>query len=367
VYIKTTGTQKVCCAYDLPSRKHLFYITRLAPNNNINTKLRLDLKTKIFSPVVSGTGVEVIHKSLSKHIENYTYSPVNPTKGMLPILLKKYRGDADIIHTIPDMGPSLFGINQKNIITFHGFSTDEQFIRTQPDWKRRLYYRHFLRKKISASLEKATAVTVVSNFLAEIVQRETGYSKQIHIIHNGVNVKQFHPNKSKNDNEIVRVLFAGKLINRKGFDTILALAQLFEGKIEFWAVGSGSKRHTSNNLLTIIPAVSHEEMPNLYQQVDALLFPSLREGFGLVIAEAMASGLPVISSNTSAIPELIVDGKGGYLCDFGDTAQLLEALTRLSKSKSNRSEFGEFNRERAIKLFDEADMIKSYNHLFNNI
>ena len=64
-------------------------------------------------------------------------------------------------------------------------------------------------------------------------------------------------------------------------------------------------------------------MPERYGSMDILLMPSVREGFGLSIAEAMACGLPVVATNCSAIPELIDDGKGGFLCPPGPLWTLL--------------------------------------------
>ena len=56
----------------------------------------------------------------------------------------------------------------------------------------------------------------------------------------------------------------------------------------------------------------YDAMPALYRDVDMLLYPTVREGFGLSVAEAMASGLPVVATDCSSIPELMEDGKGGF-------------------------------------------------------
>lgn len=326
------------------------------------------MKATVFSPVVCGSGVEIVHRSLAKHIENYIFEPINPIRASIPALLNTYKCDSDIVHTIPDIGPTVFAKSAKNIITFHGYSIDEPYVRAQSDWKKRFYYRHFLRKKVVQSVKKASAITVVSNFLADMLKEDIGLSRNIHIIPNGVNLEAFRPiDRSTKEDRKFRLLFAGKLVGRKGFDAVETITQQMRGKIEVWAVGGGSKNQRPSGSLKIIPPVPHQEMPTLYHNVDALLFPSMREGFGLVIAEAMACGLPIISTNSSAIPELVVDNKGGYLCEFGDDDQMLNRLKLLASSPSSCVEFGQFNRERAISLFDEKKMINDYSDLFDGL
>jgi len=69
---------------------------------------------------------------------------------------------------------------------------------------------------------------------------------------------------------------------------------------------------------------ANDDMPALYRDSDILIFPSVREGFGLVPAEAMACGLPVVATNCSSLPELIDNGKGGFLCPIGDVEAFAE-------------------------------------------
>jgi len=326
------------------------------------------LTSKIFSPIVSGSGVEVIHRTLSEKIKNYQLSPISPIKAMLPFCLHAYHGDANIVHTLPDIGPKVFGRTHKNVVTFHGYSIDEGYIRQQDDWKRRLYYRHFLRKKVIESVTQADSVTCVSRFLADLVLKDIGPVANLEVIHNGVDVNHFRPiNQNKKSDRPFRVLFIGKLIQRKGFNLIQSLAKHFEGQIEFWAVGAGEVKSKDQHALKIMPKINHQDMPHLFQQVDALLFPSTREGLSLVIAEAMACGLPVISSDIPSIRELMIHKKGGFLCEPNNDSQFISALKKLSKSPNNCADFGDFNRQRAVNNFNAEDMVKHYSDLFNQL
>jgi glycosyltransferase involved in cell wall biosynthesis len=75
--------------------------------------------------------------------------------------------------------------------------------------------------------------------------------------------------------------------------------------------------------------VPHQDMPLLYSGAHALLFPSLWEGFGIPIIEAMASGIPVLTSNLSSCPEIA--GDAGLIVDPYDVEQLTSGIERLAE------------------------------------
>jgi glycosyltransferase involved in cell wall biosynthesis len=75
------------------------------------------------------------------------------------------------------------------------------------------------------------------------------------------------------------------------------------------------------------------------------------EGFGLTVAEAMSSGLPVVTSSRGSIPELVVEGEGGFLCDPSGPEPVAERLARLLDDRALGLKFGLANRERVERLF----------------
>ncbi len=95
--------------------------------------------------------------------------------------------------------------------------------------------------------------------------------------------------------------------------------------------------------------------------------PTVREGFGMAVAEAMACGLPVVASDCSSIPELIDDGKGGYLCPVGDVKAFAEKINLLAESPNLRREMGEYNRTKVEKMFTLEKMAKGYQELFEEV
>ena len=81
-----------------------------------------------------------------------------------------------------------------------------------------------------------------------------------------------------------------------------------------------------------------------YRLADLFVFPSALEGFGFAVAEAMSFGLPVVVSDRGALPELVTDGAGGFVCPAGDVAMFIRALLRLLGDPDLARRFGEANR-----------------------
>jgi glycosyltransferase involved in cell wall biosynthesis len=91
------------------------------------------------------------------------------------------------------------------------------------------------------------------------------------------------------------------------------------------------------------------ELPRLYAAADVFVLPSLREGFGFVLLEAMASGLPIVASNASAIPEVV--GDAGILVPAQDAGALAKALARLIADPEGREEIGRRGRQRVEERY----------------
>jgi glycosyltransferase involved in cell wall biosynthesis len=97
--------------------------------------------------------------------------------------------------------------------------------------------------------------------------------------------------------------------------------------------------------------VPEAEKAEHFNLADVFVFPSALEGFGLAVGEAMSSGLPVVASDRGSIPELLVDGEGGFLCDPARPAQFVEALLRLLRDAPLRAKQGAANVERVDRWF----------------
>lgn len=144
----------------------------------------------------------------------------------------------------------------------------------------------------------------------------------------------------------VRLLYVGTIEPRKGLIYLIpALKRLKEegidysftiiGKVADEAYADELKKKIADNGLNVVFAgfVTQEELDNYYRTSDIFLFPSLLEGFGLSLNEAMAYGMPVICFDNSAMPYSVKDGENGLLVPDRDSGKYAEALMRLVSDK----------------------------------
>ncbi|NPA36354.1 MAG: glycosyltransferase family 4 protein, partial [Chlorobi bacterium] len=137
---------------------------------------------------------------------------------------------------------------------------------------------------------------------------------------------QHVPYKERTDDNIenrpLKLLYSGTVTQRKGIKYLLEAMKEITDDTELHIIGgiqgSGNALKNYKGLYSYHPSVSQQEMFNAYSEYDALILPTVFEGFGLVIVEAMAAGLPVITTPNSIGPELITDDKNGYIVPIRD-------------------------------------------------
>jgi L-malate glycosyltransferase len=177
----------------------------------------------------------------------------------------------------------------------------------------------FLFKHLSKIIwEKAKATIALSKDLANLA-RKTSRDQKISIVYNGINIKEFFPNKKVLSREkTFNILFVGRLIERKG---LIYLLKAFENltkkytNLKLIVVGDGplKKKYINYALkrgfadkVKFLGIIKHNEMSKIYQRSHIFVLPSLNEALGNVTHEALASGLPIITTKTGAT-ELLKD------------------------------------------------------------
>lgn len=325
----------------------------------------------IHSPMASGNGAYIMHRALESAIPGYRVCGYNPWWTLFPPALYALcrSGHPDIIHTTPDYAVFSNRRHTPLVITFHGYALDRA-IRQYNSPLQNLHYATELKWFTHKAIQSASSLTAVSRFTAELVRRDTGLQQEIRVIYNGIDEMQFSPAATRYAGAHgITVLFSGNLTRKKGADLLPEIAARLNPGIRILYTSGlrSNKRLPAHPALHCAGRVPHEAMPQLYNKCDILLFPTVREGFGLAAAEAMACGLPVVASNCSSLPELVAHGKGGYLCPPGDAAALADCINTLADSSSLRREMGEFNRARVEQDFTLARMVSEYRALFSEI
>lgn len=336
----------------------------------IQTMIKHDIK--IISPMATGNGAHRLHKMIESGIKEYRVVDYSPWLTMVPFLLPSIirNRHCDIVHATHDYGCFFRKKGIPLVLTIHLYMSDKS-IMPYSNIAQQIHYRTDLKWFTKKSMDAATVLVSVSKYLAEQIRRELNLEKEIKVLYNGVDEAIFRPaDNPVNDTKTIRVLFSGNFTRRKGAHWLPAIASLLEpGIVIYYTSGLRGTAWPVRSCSNMKPlgSIRPEHMPALYQSHDILLAPSVREGFGLSIAEAMACGIPVVASNCSSIPELVDDGMGGFLCEIGDVQSFAEKLNLLASSRQLRQEMGEYNRAKVEKMFSLSRMVSKYQQLFSSI
>ncbi|MDX6519113.1 MAG: glycogen synthase, partial [Gaiellaceae bacterium] len=247
-----------------------------------------------------------------------------------PLMLASFRraarraaADADLIHAhwLP-VGGVAMGLRKPYVLQVWG--TDVELGRRLPALARPI-------------LRRARLVIAASTALAEQAA-ELG-AREVRVIPSGVDV----PRDVAEPADPPEVLYAGRLSAEKG---IRELVEATAG-MKLVVAGDGPLRDEVPGALGFVP---HDELLDLYARASVVACPSHREGFGVVCAEAMAHGRPVVAGAVGGLLDLVVDGQTGLLVPPRDSAALRAALERLLADGALRRRLGVAGRDRARRL-----------------
>lgn len=232
--------------------------------------------------------------------------------------------------------------------------------------------RHMLREKVA----EAEFVVAISNYNKELIISECqgNYRDKVVVIHCGVDTQVFRDPSNEmlteNGNRPFMILCIGTLHEVKGQAYLIeACAKLAEKDIDFVChfVGGGPDRKSLSDLagqLGISERVhfhgqqKRDRIAQLLQETDVLVAPSVptsdgrREGIPVVLIEAMSSGVPVIASDLSGIPELVLNERSGLLTPPRDVVAIANALERYYLNPTLRKQLGDAGREMVTEEFD---------------
>jgi glycosyltransferase involved in cell wall biosynthesis len=201
------------------------------------------------------------------------------------------------------------------------------------------------------SSRKADRVIVDSMESKRIVMEKYGVdeSKIRVIVKEGVNLEEFKQSSCQGN----IVLFVGRLHERKGVDLLLPIFKevIKEKKAILRIVGSGEKekalRKQAARLglsedVEFLGYLPDSEMRKQYSEASIFVLPSRYEGFGIVLLEALASGLPIVATQTGISSKVVEEGKNGFLVDHKD---MKEAIVKLLNDNDLRKRMGLRSRE----------------------
>lgn len=274
---------------------------------------------------------------------------------MGPVHLSKeiYRSGSDVFYS-PSFMPPLVS-NIPFVITIHDLNHLYYYT---------LFHKLYLKYVIAYLSSKAKKIITVSNFSkAEIVRELRIAPQQVEVVYNGLDAS-FASNTESASFGRPYFFYIG---NRRKYKNIIKMMQAFsKANIpkDYILVMSGdtdAELDREINLLGIadrvkfLGVITDQELPKIYKGAYALLFVPLKEGFGLPLIEAMASGTPVITSNTSSLPEIA--GDAAVLVDALEVDSISAGVEQVVNDTELYNKLIEMGYERA-KLFNWDDTAK---------
>ncbi len=182
---------------------------------------------------------------------------------------------------------------------------------------------------------------------------------KIEVIYHGVS-KNFQPGKGKKTKKPY-ILFVGTLKPLKNIEWIITAFKMFnrkmKNKYQLVLAGANELKIKSDNEIQVLGYVDDRDLPSLYSGAEIFLSPSLAEGFGLPIAEAMSAGLPVVTSNIPAIEEIA--GNSVLYADPYDTEDISRKIYQIASDKKLSCKIREagINRAKSFSWDKSADKL----------
>jgi len=209
--------------------------------------------------------------------------------------------------------------------------------RRQPEYVERL--KVHINKR---AFDRAATLVTWCHWAARSLERDYGVgADRIHVIHPGVDLRLFSGVALRRPGP-PRILFVGGQFERKGGNDLLDAMRRLGGAAELDIVTGSEAVVVPEGSIRVHRGLQPQSprLLDLFQQADIFALPSHGDCFPQAVAEAMASGLPVVATNVGAIPELVRDGVTGHLVRRDDPRQLTEALLHLIQSPSLRAAMG---------------------------
>ncbi|CAI9428978.1 N-acetyl-alpha-D-glucosaminyl L-malate synthase BshA [Candidatus Ornithobacterium hominis] len=315
------------------------------------------------------------------HIEEYElfhYQPYSLALSTLMVEIAENNG-LDLIHVhyaIPHAYAAYIAkqiLKEKNIelpiiTTLHG--TDITLVGKHPSYQ----------SAVEFSINKSDVVTTVSQSLKQDTYEVFNIEKDIQVIPNFIDnslykfdCKDLRENLAQKQEKIV--IHVSNLRKVKRVTDVIKIFNEIQKKVEckLIIVGEGPELEAMNNLINefhlqdkvrILGKV--KDLNKILCISDLFLLPSSKESFGLAALEAMAAGVPVVSSNAGGIPEVNIENSTGFLRDIGDVEAMSQASIKLLSDDEKLEQFKKNARQNALK-FDLNQILPQYEKLYQSV
>jgi N-acetyl-alpha-D-glucosaminyl L-malate synthase BshA len=259
------------------------------------------------------------------------------------------------------------GIKIPMVTTLHG--TDITLVGNHP----------FYKPAVSFSINKSDLVTSVSQNLKDETYKLFNIKREIHVIPNFIELGKIkidstiacHRSVMANENEKI-ITHISNFRKVKRIPDVIEIFYKIQQQIpsKLMMVGDGPEKEVAENLCQklgisdrVIFFGNSNEIDKILSYTDLFLLPSDTESFGLAALEAMAWGVPVISSNSGGLPEVNFEGVSGFLSNVGNTDEMAQNAIKILSNETKLAEFKE-NALAVAKQFDIKNIVPIYEKLY---
>lgn len=226
---------------------------------------------------------------------------------------------------------------------------------------------------------RASRVVALSHALKETAAL-TSAEIDFRVISNGMDISKFCPKQAGSETSSdspLQLVTVARLLERKGIQHLLdAIGRPFPLAVELKIIGTGSyeealKRQAAelglSDRVKFTGFINADSLPAHYREADLFVLPSQTESFGLVFAEAMATGLPVLATRVGGIPELIRSGTEGILVNPASPAEIRGTLEHLMQNRALLAEMGVAGRRRIEEKYTWRSVAKAYLDVYEEV
>lgn len=292
--------------------------------------------------------------------------------------IKKYK--IDVLHVHYAIPHAYAGYMAKQMLKEDGY--DIKMMTTLHGTDITLVGSHsFYKGAVNFSINKSDCVTSVSQSLKEDTLRIFDIKKDIHVTPNFIDFEKLKDDvvdckrhTMADEDEMIITHVSNLRPVKRIQDVILIFAKILKHKkAKLIIIGDGPDRDDAVNL-----AIKHgirdkvlfmgksNDIEKILCFSDLFILPSEKESFGLAALEAMAHGVPIISTNTGGLPEVNIHGESGYLSNVGDVEDMAKNALKILKDPKTHQNFKDAAKKRA-RVFDIKKVIQSYENLYKQM
>ena len=229
-------------------------------------------------------------------------------------------------------------------------------------------------------------ITLTKSGIEPYIKAGIGQKSQFDHIYNGVDIESLRKRKVDRiqkrqeigiENDCFLIVTAGRLVPVKGYTYLVAalarvIAEIPNTRLIF--LGDGELRGELSGQVKTLGLEKHvlflgmrNDVPEIISCSDLFVLPSINEGFGVVLLEAMAMKCPVVATNVGGVPEVVLDGETGILVPPRDPVQLARGIIRLLKDRSLAFQLVECGYHRLDACFDIRETVSKTEHLYKEL